>query len=194
MNQNKPFYVVLVVATCIVMVLSGLVLNFALGLRSEIKMVKANIVNEQKYAIEQIKKTGASIDNKVKQSIDMNKVLQKSQESMAEMHEELESSIREYEKAKNAALPSVQLSENTARAFLVIWQASLEDEDNPVFVVSEKDIDPDKGVAYYHTLSRVFSPKGLIAVAKQKDPEVKTVSEAIAVSRKYFQSIVIPLY
>jgi len=194
MNQNKPFYVALVVATCIVMVVCGFVLNFAWGMRSEVAMAKSNIVNEQKYAVEQIKKAGNEFATKSKEIQAATQALENHKAELTSIESDIRQTIKEYENARHSVPESVQKSESNARAFLVIWQSSLEDEDDPVFVVSEKDIPSDGGVNYYHTLSRVFSPKGLIAVARLKDPKIKTVTEAIAQSRSRFKSIVIPLY
>lgn len=194
MNQNKPFYIVLVVSTCIIMVLCGFMLNFAWNLRADTELAKTNIVNEQKYAVAQIKKAGNELATKSKEIQAATQALENHKAELANIESDIRQAIKEYESARSSVPESVQKSESNARAFLVIWQSSLEDEDDPVFVVSEKDIPSDGGINYYHTLSRVFSPKGLIAVARLKDPNIKTVAEAIAQSRNKFKSIVIPLY
>lgn len=194
MNQNKPFYVALVAATCIVMVVCGFILNFAWSMRSEVEMAKANIVNEQKYAVAQIKKAGNELATKSQEIQAATQVLENHKTELVNIESDIKQSIKEYERARSSVPESVQKSESNARAFLVIWQSSLEDEDDPVFVVSEKDIPNDGEINYYHTLSRVFSPKGLIAAARLKDPKIQTVAEAIAQSRNRFKSIVIPLY
>lgn len=193
MNQNKPFSVAIVITTCIFMMAAGFVINFAWSMRSEIEMAKSNIVNEQKYAIEQIKKASNELVTKSKEIQAATRVLENHKAELASIESDVRQTIKEYENARHSVPESVQKDESNARAFLVIWQSSLEDEDDPVFVVSEKDV-TSNGVSYYHTLSRVFSPEGLIANARQKDPKIKTVTEAIAQSRNRFNSVVIPLY
>jgi len=194
MNQNKPFYIALVGATCAVMLLCGFVINFAWGMRSQVEMSKSNIINERQYSIEQIKKVGNQLVAKQKEIQAATQALEAHKAELTNIESEVRQAIKEYEIARSSAPASVQRSESAARAFLVIWQSSLEDEDDPVFVVSEKDIPSDGGVSYYHALVRVFTPSGLIAAARHKDPKIKTVTEAIAQSRSKFRSIVIPLY
>jgi len=194
MSQNKPFYIALVVATCVLMVVCGFVINFAWSMRSEVEMGKSNIINERQYSIEQIKKAGSQLVIKQKEIQAATQALEAHKTELTNIESEVKQAIKEYEIARSSAPTSVQRNESTARAFLVIWQSSLEDEDDPVFVVSEKDIPSDGGVSYYHALVRVFTPSGLIATARHKDPKIKTVTEAIAQSRSKFHSIVIPLY
>jgi hypothetical protein len=146
MNQNKPFYIALVGATCAVMLLCGFVINFAWGMRSEVETGKSNIINERQYSIEQIKKAGSQLVIKQKEIQAATQALEAHKTELTNIESEVRQAIKEYEIARSSAPASVQRNESTARAFLVIWQSSLEDEDDPVFVVSEKDIPSDGGV------------------------------------------------
>lgn len=196
MNQNKPFYIALVVATCVLMVVCGFVINFAWSMRSEVSMAKSNIVNERQYSIEQIKKASNELSTKQKEIQVAGASLEQHKVELVEIQNELKQTIKEYELARNSAPESVQKDENNARAFLVIWQSSLEDEDEPVYMMSKKDVESssEDGVSFYHTLSRVFTPAGLIAYAKRKDKGITTVAAALKHSRRDGEMIVIPLY
>lgn len=199
MNQNKPFYVALVAATCVVMLLCGFILNFAWSMRSEVDMAKSNIVNERQYSIEQIKKAGNQLVAKQKEIQASSESLEKQKAELVEIQNALKQTIENYELTKNITPAQVLKDERNARAFLVIWQSTLEEKEPKSFLVSKKEVESseDGSVSFYHTHARVFEPSGLIAYANTRLPDnkgVKTVETALKVVRYGDNMIVIPIY
>lgn len=196
MNQNKPFYVALVAVTCAAMLLCGFVFHFAWSMRSDVNMAKSNVASERQYSLEKIKQSRQEMNleyQKIKSAIN---TLTEKKTEISEIQAELKHTIEEYKLAKKSLPDSVQKDENNSTAFLVIWQSTLEEEDNPVYVMSKKDVaaGDESGVHFYHTLSRVFTPAGLIEFANQKHNNIISVADALQHIRQDGKMLVIPLH
>lgn len=193
-----------------VMVLSGFVLNFSMSVRSDAALAKANIAHEQKYAIEQLNKHNQMLEENIAKAQETIKAMESVKAASSATQDALDSSISELnsildaidkktdEHAQRMKESGIK-SELDAKAFLVVWQSSLEEDNENALLMSKQDVEKERdvktgGVSFYHTLSRVFTQSGLITYAQKYDKGVTTVSSALKVLRDDKTMIVLPIY